>query len=1393
MKRHICAVLLMLMFAGLVLLPVLSVQAQAGSGSCGGNVTWSLENNVLTISGTGPMANYFAFNNTAPWYSVVSKITDVVIEEGVTEIGEYAFTDMRSLERVSIPASLQSIHYQGFNNCGRLRDVYITDLNAWMGIDGVSWLTGLHKNAKRLYLNGEPVTDLVIPEGTTEIGKQAFYTFDNIETITIPDSVTQIAEDAFHYCSGLWEIVNNSSASISHYYAYITLDGQGNRTYPDESWFEEEGFLFTKNGDAYQLRAYLGEESQVKLPQDVNGNSYTIYQFRGAKNVVLPEGMVTLGYEAFSGCKSLESISLPASLTMIGNDAFWGCERLVNIHLADLSAWLQLSESESCGRLTQANSLKKQLYLGGELVTKLTIPEGAQQIGRDAFCGFSGVEEVIIPDSVTQIGVMAFASCPDLDSVTIGDGVTKIGGSAFENCEELDCVTIGKSVEAIGSDAFRQCKNLYKVINRSQLQLKLTTTQYGFVTYYAYVIEDAEGKQTFMSDAWLEGAEDFLFTCVDGNYRLRVYTGVEDGVTLPKDVNGQNYEIHQFLGAKRVVIPEGMTNIGYMAFCNNEAIEEVTIPNSVTTIDASAFCNCANLEEIRLPDGLQEIGRQAFYGCKKLERIEIPASLIKVGESAFWNCDRLQQVHISDLAAWCGIDFGSYDANPLYIAKELFCDGVQVTELVVPEHVKSIGTYAFAGCDGLTSVTIPNSVNQMGAGAFSDCSSLEAVYISDLSSWCGIAFASENANPLYCGKNLYLNGELVQSLAVPSGVQQLGDYCFIGCGISQLSISDTVTAIGTGAFMNCDALVEVAVPAGVLTIGNSAFAYCDVLKSVALPATVTKIGTSTFAGCPSLETVQLREGLQQIGAYAFLDCAALQSVQIPNTVTTIGEKAFYGCRGIGSVTVGTGVEQIGANAFSDCSAMEAVYIADLEGWCNIYFANPTANPVYNSCKLYLKGEELTELVIPETVSAVGQYAFYRCQSLTQVTIPDQVTEVGKAAFRECTGLRQLDMGAGLKTIGEQAFYDCKGLAYLAIGQRVETISMEAFAGCSGLIHVDLGTGVDAIGYHAFYGCSNLSSVVVPAYIDRIGEGAFYSCGNLWHVLYRGSESVWQYIDIRGSNTSLTKATRHYDCKGDEIVDMVTVSATCAQKGSVTRVCTICEAMKADVPVPEEPHNYGQWEIEIQPTCSTAGNRRRVCAGCGFAQSQQMAAGAHAYEQTVIAPDCVTDGYTMFTCGGCGDSYQGEIVPALGHTETILEASEATCIAGGLGEGKVCATCGQVLSQQEVIPATGHAFGDWQQVKAPTETEKGLEERLCAKCGEKEQRELEKLASAPDGSTAKPAESQPGATQTAPQATSPAGDDAKKDGGGSGIWVVVSLLILLAGAGIVVLILRKKKQ
>ena len=251
----------------------------------------------------------------------------------------------------------------------------------------------------------------------------------------------------------------------------------------------------------------------------------------------------------------------------------------------------------------------------------------------------------------------------------------------------------------------------------------------------------------------------------------------------------------------------------------------------------------------------------------------------------------------------------------------------------------------------------------------------------------------------------------------------------------------------------------------------------------------------------------------KIGSRAFYDCRYLTSVTIGSGVTSIGDYAFYRCYDLTSITIPNSVTSIGLYAFYDCYDLNKVIVSDIAAWCGIKFANyPYSIPFGHSSHIYIDEDtEITHLVIPNSVTTIGDYAFSACIFLTSVNIPNSVTSIGNYAFEVCKSLTSVNIGSGVTTIGERAFSRCSGLTSITIPNSVTSIGNYAFWNCSGLTSVTIPNSVTNIETCAFQECTNLTSVTIGSGVTSIGDYAFYKCPGLTSVtIGSGVTSIGDY-------------------------------------------------------------------------------------------------------------------------------------------------------------------------------------------------------------------------------------------------------------------------------------------
>ena len=1111
------------------------------SGTCGADVQWELTNDgTLTIFGSGQMNS---FDSGTPWYDYRTQIQKVVIEDGVTSIGGYAFAQCTNLVDIEIPYSVNDIREFSFIYCESLESIYIPPSVSTMGIgmfamckslksievderstsfcsvngalysiDMISlgaWPIGRSENVVvpdgvkiiiPLAFAGCEMSEVSLPEGLEYIAMQSFLYCGNLETICIPASVTTIESAVFAECHSLKEIEV----------------AEGNPIFSSE-----KGALFGKSDDGEKVLVEwpAGNSETVDIPEDVDQIAAYALCCCHMTDVVIPVSVKKIGESAFYLCPNLTEVRFKGNVPVIDSYAFNTITATCYYPEND-ETWTEDKLKNYNGSLTwEAYSEEDGSNSGicGENVTWILDEDGVLTIsGEGSMTDYDSEEapwypkrnqivSVTIESGVTSIGAHAFEDCNNLNSIKMSSKVKRIGAAAFNNCTALTSVDIPKSVTDIAEKAFANCSNLVSV-----------EIPYNVV---------------FIGNCVFEGCSsltDITFKGHAPSFDEECFSGVSATIHYPEKDQSWTEEVQKDYGGTLTWEPYEGEYVLASGTCG-EDLTWVLDSNELLTIsgdgemysyntssDVPWSSKRNNISSVVVEDGAASISDYAFYGCSHLTSANLTGSVASIGEHAFENCTKL-------------------------------------TDVQIQEGLESIGNNAFYNCTNLKEISIPGSVTNIGSGVFIRCSSLKAIYVAEenqnYSSREGILF-DHAMTTLIC----YPQAKEDESYTILEGTTSIGECAFgENRSLKKITIPASVTEIKLHAFEECRNLTDITFEGSAPTFDAEIFN--DTAVTVHYPAndaswteevrqnyggtltwepyekeTVVDSGTCgenltwslnsngvlSIKGTGEMDnyaawdnnapwksqseniiSVIIENGVTSIGDFAFSDCSNLVDIDIADSVTSIGEEPFGYCSSLKKISIPDSVESIDRYAFLYCESLESVKLSNVLRSIGSY--------AFSQCY------NLKSIDIPAAVSTIGDGPFANCRSLSSINVSedneryrsiDNVLfdyEMENLIYCTSVGRTEYTIPDGVKNIYDYAFLECEDLKSVSIPNSVTHIYRSAFQDCTNLQNINLPDSIHYIEPSVFENCSSLSNISIPDKVEYIGNRAFSGCSSLTNI------------------------------------------------------------------------------------------------------------------------------------------------------------------------------------------------------------------------------------------------------------------------------------------------------
>jgi len=1099
----------------------------------------------------------------------------------VKTIAANAFAGRMGLYAIEIPATVTTLNAKAFANSG------ITNLTFATRTDGLTI-------GDEAFLNCDELKTLTLIENVVALGDGAFKGCDALASIAIPATLTDMDPAmSFADCVGVQTITiageNTAFASVNNV-VYGKTDGVVTTLYFAANMAGEIVVPDTVRTVAQNAFANTTGVTKVTFAHDgsfdVEIGEGAFLNATGLTEVSLPEGLKEVSYEMFSGCLNVVKISIPGTVEVIKNLAFANCASLTTLEfrpgtapLVVESAHTETANSKFPGGIQYMLQQKNRPFLNCTSLEVVEFPERTVELGSYLFYQETSLKRVVIPSTVEIIGSeyptnaagtantfsqgYVFNGCTSLEELIFAatdpelnkDGklvskLTKLGGNMFRDCA-FKSVVLPDSITKFGSQMFMTCTKMeYAKLPTGITGLSESNTFYGCSSLKEVVIPDH--YNTFAMGTFRDCVSLESITLPSGlkTFGNNVFYGCTSlkSIELPEGMNANpsGTNVFQASGLETVYIPAQITSIPNNYFNNTKNLETVIFAegSKLTSIGTGAFMD-SGIKSIVLPDKVTTLSSNCFKNCERLESVTLPASLTNITQ-AFVGCDNLKSVTVANnntsFAFGGNILYKVSNGELVTVTKTGTVDGV----LVIPDNVKSIGSYALSGFDWITKVVIPASVTSIGTYAFYESVNIEEIeFLKDESGKYGIKTIGNYAFSNSTTRNNAGEVSKLKSFYVPNSVTSVGQNAFAYATSLEEVVWDTTAALPNYAFLNCTALKDVTLNENLTTINDNVFNGCSALEEIELPAGLKALGnnatgSSVFSGCTSLKEVVIPAGIgNRLNGQVFRNCTSLETVVLPSTITTIGNYAFAGCTNLKNIDL-SHIDNFGTTAYAyclqDCASLEAITIkstaqlhgSSFMGCTNLKTVNlldTGASAMLLEDSVFKNCTSLTSISLPNVV-ALHTEAFSGCTSLEYAYLP-KVASFHMAStyagyddgqFLNCTALKSVVLG-NVAVIPEGMFMNCTSLTSFSLGSSVTEIGVSAFEN-SGITAINLPATIATIEERAFYNTA-IATVEIPATVSLIGEGAFAACTKLTSIIVDSRNAYYQSsLDIAADNKAL---------------------------------------------------------------------------------------------------------------------------------------------------------------------------------------------------------------------------------------------------------------------------------
>ena len=997
--------------------------------------------------------SYYNFEKHPEYYGYSAfynqpKLANVTISSTVTEIPSCFFKGCKALNKVSIQGQLTKIPAYSFDGCQ---------------LSVLTLSNSIEEIGDYAFQNNTKLTTASLGDNVKKIGKYAFSGCTKLSILNLGNSLVTIDDYAFQSIGsdtnvGLNFEVPNTLSVIGKFAFYksavSSINIPNSVTTIGESCFAENTKL-----EKVTLGNGCGE-----LPKNVFSGCSLL------SSIVLSNGLSTISDAAFANCKVLESISIPGTVLQIGQNTsvsdlpFYNCTALKSIRFEDGVQSLILGSyySSGTGYGLFSTCPLEEVYIGRNITYQnsyYNFEKHPEYYGYSAFYNQPKLANVTISSTVTEIPAYLFYKNASL-TLTSLPKVKKIGASAFQDCSKLTTLNLGQDLQVVGNDAFNGCSNVTK------LTFPDVTTMIGARAFQncSSVTEVTVGKElkTIGASAFLN-CKSFTALLLPDEFTTMGESAFEDCIKLTVAKLGKS-----------------LTAVPARAFKNCIALSEMRVPATAKSIGDEAFYNDYTLAVVSMKEGLETIGERVFYNNRGILEFSIPGTVTSIGQNSFYGCTNTSVMSFEDGEGVLTIDTkntrsakidaltnnGSYQDRK----NDYFYD-CPIELLYLGRDLK----YDYSDNSYIYDLVNGNWKQESRASApFVNSTTLEEVQIGPKVS--------------FVYNHLCDNCDKLTSVSFPVGIQTIGGYAFKGCdklaSITFEESSDHSLSIETAAFKGCVSLQDITYPGHLSVLGNSAYQGCENLKSVIFnkneqyqPALT--IGAYTFANCPLITELSFPGRLTSIGSFTFASCISLSNVSFEdsNTAVKLGYGAsslenslkydeklpLFGNSNLTSLYIGRNIDYETVEAKGYSPFYKQQFLTDVR-------FSQAGTVTY--CKDYLlyKVNNCESLILPESLTSIGNWTFCGMSKLGRIVIPNAVTTIGEYTFADDSALESAKLSTSCAWLQQGLFSECGKLLSITIPMVVTKMDTQMFTNCKSLITATFEDGTDLI--EMGYGASN---------------------------------------------------------------------------------------------------------------------------------------------------------------------------------------------------------------------------------------------------------------------------------------------------------------------------------